>query len=121
VVHARRLAINRDVNRATMAYLELHIGQQASKKIHLGSTFSIGRGPGNNLRFPDQRVSRCHARITHYGDHFLLEDLHSTNGTVLRNKQLAPGVPTELVEGDEIRIGPLRLIFHLYRSIKFFQ
>jgi len=50
-----------------------------------------------------------------------VEDLDSTNGTVLRNKRLPPGTPTELVEGDEIRIGPLRLIFHLYRSIKFFK
>jgi pSer/pThr/pTyr-binding forkhead associated (FHA) protein len=91
------------------------------KKLHLGSTFSFGRAPGNNLRLSDQRASRRHARITREGDRFLLEDLHSTNGTVLRNEQLAPGVPTELAEGDEIRIGPLRLIFHLYRSIKFFQ
>jgi pSer/pThr/pTyr-binding forkhead associated (FHA) protein len=104
-----------------MAYLELHIGQQASKKIDLGSTFSLGRSPGNNLRFPDHRISRRHARITREGERFLVEDLNSTNGTLLRNKRLAPSTPTELVEGDEIRIGPLRLIFHLYRSIKFFQ
>jgi 3',5'-cyclic-nucleotide phosphodiesterase len=104
-----------------MAYLELHIGQQASKKIHLGSTFSLGRSPGNNLRLSDHRVSRRHVRITRRGERFLLEDLNSTNGTLLRNERLAPGIPSELVEGDEIRIGPLRLIFHLYRSIKFFQ
>jgi len=71
-----------------MAYLELHAGHQAGKKNDLGSPFSLGRSPDNNLRLSDQRVSRHHARITRQGERFLLEDLHSTNGTLLRNEQL---------------------------------
>lgn len=104
-----------------MAYLELQTGHQAGKKIDLGSTFSLGRDSDNNLRLSDQRVSRRHARITRHGERFLVEDLHSTNGTLLRNELLSPGIPTELGEGDEIRIGSTHLIFHLYRSIKFFE
>ena len=100
-----------------MAYLELCTGPQAGKKIDLGNTFSLGRNSDNDLVLSDQRVSRYHARITRRGESFLLEDLDSSNGTLLRKKQLPPGIPSELVEGDEIEIGVIRLIFHLYRFI----
>jgi 3',5'-cyclic-nucleotide phosphodiesterase len=63
-------------------------------------------------------VSRRHARITRRGERFVVEDLHSTNGTLLRNEFMSPGIPNELGEGDEIRIGPTHLIFHLYRPIR---
>lgn len=100
-----------------MAYIELHAGHQAGKKIDLGNTLSLGRSPDNDLNFSDQRVSRYHARITRRGESFFLEDLSSANGTFLRNERLSPGIPIELVEGDEIRIGTIQLIFHLYRFI----
>ena len=100
-----------------MAYLELCTGPQAGKKIDLGNTFSLGRNSDNDLVLSDQRVSRYHARITRRGESFLLEDLTSSNGTLLKKKLLPPGIPSELVEGDEIEIGVTRLIFHLYRFI----
>jgi pSer/pThr/pTyr-binding forkhead associated (FHA) protein len=100
-----------------MAYLELHAGHQAGEKIDLGNTCSLGRSPDNDLSLSDERVSRYHARITRCGERFLLEDLDSANGTFLRNERLPSGRPSELVEGDEIRIGVIRLIFHLYRFI----
>lgn len=100
-----------------MAYLELCTGHQAGKKFDLGNTFSLGRSPDNDLVLSDQRVSRYHARITRRGESFLLEDLDSSNGTLLRKKQLSPGIPSELLEGDEIEVGVIHLIFHLYRFI----
>ena len=100
-----------------MAYLELNSGPQAGKKIDLGNTLSLGRSPDNDLVLSDERVSRYHARITRDRESFLLEDLSSSNGTFLRNKRLPPGIPSELVEGDEIEIGVIRLVFHLYRFI----
>jgi pSer/pThr/pTyr-binding forkhead associated (FHA) protein len=100
-----------------MAYLELHAGHQTGKKIDLGSTFSLGRASDNDLHLSDQGVSRQHARITRHGECFLLEDLSSSNGTFLREQRLGPGAPSELVDGDEIRIGSTRLIFRLYHFI----
>lgn len=78
---------------------------------------SLGRQADNDVIFSDHRVSRQHACITRDGDRFLLEDLCSSNGTFLGKQRLQPGTPSELVDGDEIWLGEIRLIFRLYRFI----
>ncbi len=100
-----------------MAYLEICRGQQSGKEINLGRTLSLGRHAGNNLILDDSRVSRYHARIKRRGDQFFVEDLSSSNGTFLGDRQLAPGILRELVDGDEIRVGTTCLTFHLYRFL----
>jgi hypothetical protein len=70
--------------------------------------FSIGRGPGNDLVLPSMAVSRQHARITHEGEGFVIEDLGSRNGVTsggarMARMTLTPGVPVKV--GDvEIRL-----------------
>lgn len=62
----------------------------------------IGRSVGCNLRLDDSEVSRHHARITHDGQHFVLKDLHSANGTKIN------GLPTDeqiLANGDTLQCG----------------
>ncbi len=100
-----------------MAYLEIRRGQQSGKKIDLGRTISLGRHTGNNLILDDSRVSRYHARIQRRGEQFFVEDLSSSNGTFLGDRQLAPGILSELVDGDEIQVGTTCLTFHLYRFL----
>lgn len=57
-------------------------------------------------------VSRRHARLTHDGSQWLIEDLGSSNGTfVLRTDFERAEGPTPLVEGDEIALGNARLVF----------
>ncbi len=100
-----------------MAYLEICTGDQSGKKIDLGNTMSLGRNEENGVILADSRVSRYHARITRRGEQFLLEDLSSSNGTFLGDRQLAPDIPKELEDGDEIQVGTTRMIFHLYRFL----
>ena len=100
-----------------MAYLELQTGHQPVEQINLGNTLSVGRSTDNDVILSDGRVSRNHARITRDGDDFFLEDLSSSNGTFLRDQRLTPGTQSELVEGDEIRLGSTRFVFRLYRFI----
>jgi len=67
----------------------------------------IGRSPGADIVLGDDFVSGRHARVAPSGDSAIVEDLGSTNGTVLNGKRLT--APTTLRVGDTIDIGAVRL------------
>ncbi|MGZ5967551.1 MAG: FHA domain-containing protein, partial [Polyangiales bacterium] len=46
----------------------------------------IGRSPGNDLVLEAAHVSSEHARVVWSGERFLLQDLRSTNGTVIMRR-----------------------------------
>jgi pSer/pThr/pTyr-binding forkhead associated (FHA) protein len=54
-------------------------------------------------------VSRRHARILQRPDGVYIEDLNSTNFTILNRIRLQPGRTYPLKDGDEIRLGVLTL------------
>ncbi len=65
---------------------------------------------------PQTKISRRHARIWRDGQTFLLEDLGSSNGTILTSSvkdsfRLIPHKPQALGNGDKIRIGDTVLHF----------
>ncbi len=60
----------------------------------------------------DKGVSRVHARIKRQGDDFLIEDLNSSNGTFINGHSLVKDETFKLVNGDEVRLGTLRM--HIY-------
>jgi hypothetical protein len=67
----------------------------------------IGRSPGADIVIADDFVSGRHARVSLAGDDAVVEDLGSTNGTILNGQQLPE--PTALRPGDTIDIGGVRL------------
>lgn len=60
----------------------------------------------------EQGVSRRHAVIRWDENGYSLEDLGSTNGTVLNREKLIPGTPVVLNEGDVIHLGRMKALFH---------
>jgi serine/threonine-protein kinase len=66
---------------------------------------------------PDTKISRRHARIWRDGDNYLVEDLGSSNGTVVQNAanhepyRLQPHQPHVLTNGDVLRVGDTSLSF----------
>ncbi len=65
---------------------------------------------------PQTKISRRHARIWRDGKEYLVEDLGSSNGTLLLTRasdtlRLAPHSPHPLANGDRIRIGDTTLQF----------
>jgi len=56
-------------------------------------------------------VSRRHFKITQRGTQFLIEDLNSTNFTMVNRQRLQPGSPLALSDGDEVRAGRVHLVF----------
>ncbi len=65
---------------------------------------------------PQTKISRKHARICRDGDHYLVEDLGSSNGTFListtkDNFRLEPNKAQMLNDGDKIKVGDTTLQF----------
>ena len=73
----------------------------------------IGRSVGCNLRLDDSEVSRHHARITHNGIDFVLNDLKSANGTKVNGQSVAERV---LANGDSLQFGSSVIAFQLAES-----
>ncbi len=69
----------------------------------------VGREPGCTVTIPSDLVSRRHARIVVSGEKATLMDLGSKNGTLVGGRRIEQ--EAELADGDEIRIGPARLVF----------
>jgi hypothetical protein len=63
----------------------------------------IGREPSNDVIIPDPEVSRRHARLVLRGGGYAIEDLGSTNGTLV-NGELIAGLRL-LRHGDVIELG----------------
>lgn len=70
---------------------------------------SIGRSADADLRIEDRYASGLHARIFSREGHAYVEDMSSTNGTLLNDAQLHGEV--ELIDGDVVRIGDTEFRF----------
>lgn len=83
--------------------------------------FYIGREDPIGNFFPDADltphggdaggVSRRHAKINVYGNQVMFEDLNSTNGSFVNKVKVQPGQPVPLMDGAEVRVGKVVLIF----------
>lgn len=62
----------------------------------------IGRDSGNDVQIDNVAVSRKHTKIIRNQNHYLIEDLNSTNGTFVNGKKINKKF---LKEDDEISIG----------------
>jgi len=67
----------------------------------------IGRSPGADIVVGDDFISGKHARVSPAGTEAVLEDLGSTNGTVLNGARIS--TPQTLRPGDTIDIGAVRI------------
>ncbi|MCL2680858.1 MAG: FHA domain-containing protein, partial [Coriobacteriia bacterium] len=66
----------------------------------INSSIIVGRAPGSDIYVPDDLISGKHARITPIPDGAIIEDLNSTNGTLLNG--LPVTIPENLLVGDKI-------------------
>jgi hypothetical protein len=81
----------------------------AAREWELGSfLIAIGRRPDNNIVLDDKFVSGRHAVVGFAQGRYYVEDLKSSNGTLLNGK---PVQRAELNDGDIIRVGALEVRF----------
>ena len=74
---------------------------------------TIGRNPGNDIHIDNLAVSNHHASIRRVLNTYLIEDLHSTNGTFVNEKKIDK---YELLDGDLVIIGKHSLLFRYKRG-----
>jgi FHA domain-containing protein len=84
-------------------------GLEPGERYDLFGGLSIGRSPDADIRVEDRYASGIHARVFNRGGDYRVEDMNSTNGTLLNTAELQG--EAELREGDLIRIGDTELRF----------
>lgn len=76
--------------------------------IPIRGVISLGRKEDNTLILTDQYVSGHHVKVYVKNEKYAMEDLGSTNGTILNGERISGKVFIE--PGDEIQIGSLVLV-----------
>ena len=85
-----------------------------------GKDLTFGRAEsGNRLHIPDEKlfVSSSHGRIFIDRDRLWLEDIGSTNGTLLDGKPLPPKTPAPVASGSQIVLGDYSLTLEVERPV----
>jgi len=102
-----------------MAELIIRRGPDSGTRAKLDQELIIGRSTRSRedgsdfLRLSDAEISRRHVRIFREGDAFFVEDLQSTNGTLLHGKFLKPGQVHAISDGDELYFGNTQAVLRL--------
>jgi hypothetical protein len=76
-------------------------------------TVSVGRSAGNTIALDNNTISRYHFTLIHEDGQVYVTDLDSANGTYLDGVKLPTNERRLLLDGDEILIGNLRMIYHV--------
>lgn len=85
--------------------VDVEKGERSLRGLHvdmLGPVI-VGRSPSSDIVIDEPFVSSSHARFTLQGPALVLEDLNSTNGTLVNGHPIAQ--PVTLHDGDEIQVG----------------
>ncbi|WP_273428381.1 FHA domain-containing protein [Chitinibacter tainanensis] len=93
-----------------MAKLLLSLDGNLVKEFRLTrSRTTIGRRPHNDIQIDNLAVSGDHAAVEVVGQLYFIDDLNSTNGTLLNGEAITRRHP--LKNGDEIAIGRYKITF----------
>jgi pSer/pThr/pTyr-binding forkhead associated (FHA) protein len=97
----------------TDAFLVVEEGGGLKKGDHfdLFGGVSLGRSPDADIRIDDRYASGIHARVFSRSGSYFVEDMNSTNGTLLNSQELHG--EAELDPGDRIRIGDTEFRFEV--------
>jgi hypothetical protein len=98
---------------STDAFLVVQQGGGLTEGEHfdLFGGVSLGRAADVDIRIDDRYASGMHARVLNRSGAYYVEDLDSTNGTLLNSRELHGEAPLD--PGDVIRIGDTELRFEV--------
>ena len=89
-------------------FLKVTEGLASGTEIEIDEVFVIGRSAeGHGSLGGDAEISREHARVTRSGSGLVIEDLGSTNGTMVNGERISG--PTPVRAGDTVKVGTTTL------------
>jgi Ca-activated chloride channel family protein len=94
------------------AYLVGTGGPVVGQRFVLRPETQIGRGARNDIVIASTMLSRSHTRIVWLGDHWMLQDLGTTNGSFVNGKQVQS---SRLATGDRLLLGDAAFEFKVAR------
>ena len=71
-------------------------------ELKIEDKLTVGRGQDNDVVLGSKQVSRQHAELTVVNDQLSVQDLGSSNGTLVNNEKLVPHEPKVLKDADVI-------------------
>ncbi|MBA4030865.1 MAG: hypothetical protein C0478_08235 [Planctomyces sp.] len=83
------------------------------QEVRLRAETNIGRAPECQLKIASSQISRRHCRILVNQQQVVIEDLGSSNGTMVNGALIPPGTPIVIQSGDEITIGPAQFLLQV--------
>lgn len=85
--------------------LDVDKGPRSLRGLHVDmlGPVVVGRSPSSDIVISEPFVSSTHARFTLQGPALVLEDLNSTNGTLVNGHGISD--PVTLRDGDEVQVG----------------
>ena len=85
--------------------VDVEKGMQSLRGLHVDilGPVVVGRSPSSDIVIDEPYVSATHARFTLQGPAIVLEDLKSTNGTLVNGHPI--GQPVTLRDGDDVQVG----------------
>jgi serine/threonine protein kinase len=98
--------------RPVLANLSMQSGPMAGRTYRFHQDVStVGRTNGNDLVISGRSVSRRHARLWFDNGHWYIEDVGSSNGTLVNNVRIYQ--PVILNDGDVINFGDEVVVFNV--------
>jgi two-component system cell cycle response regulator len=97
-----------------LAYVVVLAGVSAGEMFKIADQKTvIGRGPKVTIRLNDEGVSREHCQLVADGEHVMLHDLGSTNGTFCNGVRVET---RQLADGDKIMVGSTSILKFTYHD-----
>lgn len=93
-----------------MAKVYLKFNSAVIKEVKLSKDeTTFGRKPSNDIVIDHPTISGFHGKLRKEGDHYIVEDLNSTNGTFINGRRVKSG---QLKDNDQVGIAGHILDFH---------
>ena len=96
------------------AYLIVLAGADVGKTFKLNDgEVTIGRSRSADIKLDDDSISRKHVRLQLSGERVVIEDLKSSNGTLVNGERVSEA---PLADGDKIRVGETTILKFTYHD-----
>ena len=99
-----------------MIKLELKFKDKVIKKLETDkSEITIGRSPNTDIQIDNLAVSKQHAKIIKQKSQYVVEDLNSTNGTLLNDEKISKAI---LKHNDILAVGKHTLVIYFDKKTR---